>query len=534
MNTSEQLVFDAPGPGRWAVDLVHHPAGITNFVGAILPAATTDGFAVGYRRYGMPLAGVDQRVVNGYTYHRAIPIIEAKGRRPPPDWLVRLGPWLHPELRARRLAAVAAVEQRLWLDDLEKWQSKDRPRLREALISGPAELTDLSAGDLAEAIGWSVDLLGEAARHHFRHDGAYLAVMGLLLGREIEAGGDPAAVVNSLVVGTGATRSPDVFRAELADAAECRLFGSLDELRDHSPEARRALDRYLTEFGNRVVHRFDIDARTLVELPSLVLALAASPPDALDEPMAEPSGAADPELWSDAKAMVELRDDTAGYVQWALGMLRGVVREVGRRLVGSTAFRSPEDAFLFTPDEVRKLLLDHAPQLLVSTDQRRRVMERRQRLDAPLVLGDEPDPPSPDLLPTPQRQMTKGLIAYRALHFAPGPEPLRGHGIGDGPVTGRACVIGHDDDNLDRFTPGEILVIPMTTPAHNTIAALATAIVTDTGGLLSHAAIIAREFGIPAVTGTTTATRTIRTGDRLTVDPATSSVQLHETHELLH
>jgi pyruvate,water dikinase len=66
--------------------------------------------------------------------------------------------------------------------------------------------------------------------------------------------------------------------------------------------------------------------------------------------------------------------------------------------------------------------------------------------------------------------------------------------------------------------PGDILVAPITTPAWTPLFALATAIVTDVGGPLSHGSIVAREYGLPAVLGTGVATRRIQDGQTITVD----------------
>lgn len=533
MTTDTDITFVAPGPGRWALDLVHHPGGMTRFVAAVMPPALTAGFGEAYRRYGIPLAGVDQQLVNGFVYSRPVPLIEPRGKRQPPDLLLRLGPLLHPRLRARRQATAKAVEARLWLDDLETWSSQDRPPLRSALEeAGAADLASISNVALAELIERSAELIGETSRLHFVYDGAYLAVVGLLLGREIEAGNDAVAVVASLVDTTGATRAPDHNRAELAAAIGNHRFATLAELRSHSIEARDALDDFLAEFGNRVVHRFDIDSRTLAELPDLILALGAT--NAVDQsPRTVPAFSPyDRTLWNDAQAVLGLRDDTAGYVQWALGVARRAVLETGQRLTATGCFQSESDAFLFEPGELRGLLTNEDDGLSGVVEERREASQLRQTLNPPPVLGHEPPPPSPDLLPSPQRQMAKGLVVYAAMHFESGTRPLAGFGIGDTPVTGPAFVIGHDDEGLDAFTPGDILVIPMTTPAHNTIAALAAGIVTDAGGLLSHAAIIAREFAKPAVIGTTSATTTIATGDLITIDPGSGSVHLHIESEL--
>ena len=73
-------------------------------------------------------------------------------------------------------------------------------------------------------------------------------------------------------------------------------------------------------------------------------------------------------------------------------------------------------------------------------------------------------------------------------------------------------------NEIDKIVSGEILVCPVTSPSWGPVFGKIKAAVSDSGGMLSHAAIVAREYGMPAVVGTGTATRRIKTGDRLRVD----------------
>ena len=84
-------------------------------------------------------------------------------------------------------------------------------------------------------------------------------------------------------------------------------------------------------------------------------------------------------------------------------------------------------------------------------------------------------------------------------------------------MTGVARVV-RGPEEFGTLAPGEILIAPATTPAWTPLFHLASAIVTDVGGPLSHGSIVAREFRIPAVLGTTSATRRLRSGDVVTVD----------------
>jgi pyruvate,water dikinase len=81
-------------------------------------------------------------------------------------------------------------------------------------------------------------------------------------------------------------------------------------------------------------------------------------------------------------------------------------------------------------------------------------------------------------------------------------------------------------EDFDKMHPGSVLVAGTTTPAWTPLFAMASAIVTDIGGPLSHGSIVAREYGIPAVMGTGVATRRIKSGQMITVDGSAGTVTL--------
>jgi pyruvate,water dikinase len=93
-----------------------------------------------------------------------------------------------------------------------------------------------------------------------------------------------------------------------------------------------------------------------------------------------------------------------------------------------------------------------------------------------------------------------------------------------GRATGAVRVI-RGPHEFDDLQPGEILVAPLTAPAWTPLFTRAAAVVTDVGSAASHASIIAREYGIPAVVGCGDATARLRTGMRVTVDGSTGNVE---------
>ena len=103
-----------------------------------------------------------------------------------------------------------------------------------------------------------------------------------------------------------------------------------------------------------------------------------------------------------------------------------------------------------------------------------------------------------------------------------------GVSVGDGPVTGTARIIPSAEAGLARdLAPGDVLVAPFTDAPWTPLFVVAGAVVVETGGVLSHAATVAREFGIPAVVMVKDATRIIADGDEVTVDAAVGTVTIN-------
>jgi pyruvate,water dikinase len=101
-------------------------------------------------------------------------------------------------------------------------------------------------------------------------------------------------------------------------------------------------------------------------------------------------------------------------------------------------------------------------------------------------------------------------------------DQLRGTPASSGRVTGVARVMR--DPHAAHLAQGEILVAPSTDPGWTPLFLTAGGLVMETGGAMSHGAIVAREYGIPAVVGVAEATERIRTGQRITVDGGTGTV----------
>jgi len=185
----------------------------------------------------------------------------------------------------------------------------------------------------------------------------------------------------------------------------------------------------------------------------------------------------------------------------SLSTLQTIAREWGRRLEASGTIGSADDVYYLTYDEVRDWLLGELPD---PTHARDLVMRRRATY----------------------QEVNARWQAERA-GATDGAGELKGIATSPGAVMGRVRVI-RGEDQFDRLHEGEILVCRYTNPAWTPLFAVAAAVVTETGGTASHAAIVAREYGIPAVMAVSNATASLSDGDQALVDGTRGIVQLVE------
>jgi pyruvate,water dikinase len=214
-----------------------------------------------------------------------------------------------------------------------------------------------------------------------------------------------------------------------------------------------------------------------------------------------------------AQRSAPLREDSLADVGLGWPALRRIVREMGRRMVEANAIAEPDDVFWLKWEEVKEatsLLGAGQP----AEDYRSAIAERRETWQREHVVTP------PVVLPLKGGGRFLGLDLSNMMPARTGQKAgntMKGIGASPGKVTGPACVI-HGSEEFDQMKPGDILVAKITTPAWTPLFALASGIVTDVGGPLSHSSIVAREYGVPAVLGTGVATHRIRSGQHITVD----------------
>jgi pyruvate,water dikinase len=214
-----------------------------------------------------------------------------------------------------------------------------------------------------------------------------------------------------------------------------------------------------------------------------------------------------------AQRSAPLREDALADVGLGWPVLRRILREAGRRMVTAGAMAECDEVFWLKWEEVEAAarLLDAGQPL---ENYGRAIAERRE------TWQREREVTPPVALPVKGGARFFGLDVSRwmpARSSQAASNTIKGIGASPGRVTGPACVI-HGPEEFDRMKPGDILVANITTPAWTPLFAMASGIVTDVGGPLSHSSIVAREYGVPAVLGTGVATHRIRSGQHITVD----------------
>ena len=226
-----------------------------------------------------------------------------------------------------------------------------------------------------------------------------------------------------------------------------------------------------------------------------------------------------------AQKYAPLREDGLADVGLGWPLLRKLLQELGRRMSLARVIEKADDIFWLTEDEVERAAaaLDRAESLgsiSGQIEQRKAVWHAEQRVTPPPVL------------PRRAKWMWMSLEKWspaRADDASSG-NIIKGVGASPGQVTGSARVL-RGPEEFGRMKQSEVLVAAITTPAWTPLFALASGIVTDVGGPLSHSSIVAREYGIPAVLGTGVATQRIQSEKLIKVDGSAGVVTLLEQTE---
>tara|TARA_R110002096_G_scaffold22830_30_gene73241 strand:- start:836 stop:2482 length:1647 start_codon:yes stop_codon:yes gene_type:complete len=539
---SDRLEFEAPGPGSWSIDAAHFPRPVSRFQAEIHPDGINAGFLECARRYGLLINTLDYRFVNGFAYSTVVPAPDA-------------------EIPARFEAAEGVFRNRIWREDLAHWDRDVKPasiRIHQELLAvDPGVLSD---DDLMSYLVRCRDNLKRMVHQHHRFNLAAILPVGDFMAHVGAWTNQPIGAFLALTRGA-APESAGIFPEIDRLAAEIRnnqaarkILGSgtdgagiLAQLCNEAGALGDAAKAYLGVVGDRLLNSLDTGEPSAIEVPDVLVSRirlavdqAAHQDGVVSE--AEVSGlrakiptehrALFDELLGEVRLMSRLRDERGFYSDvWAGGVMRRALLAAGARLAAEGRINDAAHLVEADFDEIQALFSRTGGPGAADLAARARFRKTHRVENAPAELGDAASPPPPmDGLPPHVARVMMALgTAVGSLGAGPpidrDPAIVRGIGASPGTYSGVARVIDGPDD-LRRLRTGDVLVTAATSDSFNIVLPLLGAIVTNAGGLLSHAAIVGREYCIPSVVGTRNATALIADGTRVTVDGTTGEVRI--------
>ncbi len=555
--------WTAPGPGPWEAESAHFPRPIPRFGREKFVAGFMAGFAESTARYGLLLSHFEIGIVNDFWYQQPAAFGAPKGAKgPPPKPILWLLTRLHPKLRARIHDSGAAFAEKRWREDLARWDGEDKPNALAAhkrlLAIEPGSLDDQALGDHLAACETH---LGAMIQLHHRYTITSTIPTGDLLVHVSDWTGKPVGAILATLRGSTpmsngfssgelaalaqAIRADDAAKALLASRAEpLALLDGLRAADGATGEAARAL---LDLVWHRAVG-YQISERATGEMPELIVsAIRAATSEAgahataddsvakiaaLREEIPAAHRARFDELLAEARSINRLRDERGLYADcWAVGIARRGLLEAGRRLTERGRLGAKEHAVDLSLQELRWLLEGKGGPSAAEIASRAEWRVSKSVADVPAFLGGTPaGPPDPSLLPAKARRAARSVDAVLSNLFGETDrtstaEVVRGISVNEGVYEGTARLIT-DASEFGRLQQGDVLVTRATAPYFNVVLPLLGALVTDRGGQLCHAAIVAREYGIPGVVGTKEATTRIPDGARVRVDGRSGEVTI--------
>jgi rifampicin phosphotransferase len=548
-------------PGYWMREASHAPLPLSPFSAAALLDPLNSSIRLGAAELGWLVDGLEARMIGGWEYMRVVPL---GGREPPrlPGWLAPLMFRLVPALRRRIHDSVAAIQADVPISLVQRWWREWRPDFDARIQTlRDRRLAALSDGDLDAHMTEVRRLIVDGLKVHSRLHGALATVLGefAFICRDL-LGWDETDTF-SLLSGTSTTSTePARALSDVAAMASPQIRALLergvpaDQVLAADQEFAAAFTGYLRDYGCRALSlaTMEVAEPLLEERPDLVLALVRDHLDggfdprdlqkleqqrdaAADEARAKLSSG---DLRSfegaleRALAAYPVREDNTFFTfGMPVGLLHRAALELGRRLASRGQITAIQDIFFLLPYEACVQLADSRSAHDVVD---RRKGERAWALahPGPASYGRDPGPPPPLRgLPREARLANGAFLWYADRVFAMeaqgGSEEsiLTGIGASPGRYTGTVRVI-RSEAEFDRLRNGDVLVCPVTSPVWSVLFPSVGALVTDSGGVLSHPAIIAREFRVPAVVATHAGTTQLHDGQVVTVDGTIGTVEV--------
>lgn len=552
--TVEGREFRAPGPGSWELDAVHFGRPLTRWVTTAIAEPFARGFSNNTATYGLTLDRFQPAPQHGIWYHRAVPFGAPEDVELPPPTREQFEEIIASPAYAERLERGRRnFEKRHWREEIAHWDAVVKPRSIAAHLSLQHEdLVSMSDDELVSHLDRvKAQLEAMWTQHHDYSVTALLPVGDYLAHARAWTGLSFGELLRPLrgssPVSRGAARNELdqlVLAIHEAPHAAPDLDGDPSEALSAlvaAPEPVGSAARAWLETAGHRSLGYDVADPYALEMPGMMIralkarlhdaanageaarAVAAAERFVRDRVPAEHHAMFD-ELLAEARFINRLRDERGNYSDsWATGLARRALLEAGRRVAERGRIADAALVVEATHDEVIALLRGAGPSAAELEEHRRWRLARPA--DAfPAYLGKPPaGPPPADWLPEGSRRIARAVeAAIEALFGEPEgassqPKVLTGLSVSPGTHEGIARIV-KDGSEFGRLKQGDVLVARSTSATFNVVLPLLGAIVTDRGGQLCHAAIVAREAGIPAVVGTKLATTSIPDGARVRVN----------------
>jgi pyruvate,water dikinase len=565
--------------GFWERDASHSPRPWTPMLGSVFFDIRDAALREVFETFGLLVETLEFRQIGGWEYARLVPL-GGKDRAPPPSWLMPLVTRIVPVVRKRVRACVAAVRDDVAGAMIDRWYGEWQPDLvARAAALRSENVSVLEDEALTAHTGRALSLLHDGCRRHFLLQGAFGFPVAELVFILEELLGWLEGRTFRLLTGLSVVSTRPAYRlGQIARraAAHPRLrdllvtgVPQLDAVRAVAPEIADAVDAHIAEFGQRALS-FEIADPSIAELPASTLRLLVDFARRGYDPEGHTSAlaAARAEATAEARALLSHRpaavrerferalaraqraypvreDNEFSTFGVPMALLRRAVLEHGVRLVERNVLGRRDDVFWLTLPQASAALRTASPQAAPATapavraEVARSVARARgerawiEQHRAPATYGHRPaPPPALDALPAEARFALRAMMWTVESILAPGssnrvtsPRTVSGIPAVSGRYTGRVRIV-RDETQLGRIRPGDVLVCPVAAPVWSVVLPIIGALVTDSGGLLSHSAIIAREYRIPAVVATGSGTSTLRDDQVVTVDGTTGQIEV--------
>jgi phosphohistidine swiveling domain-containing protein len=557
--------FEPPSPGAWELESTHTQRPITHYLGAMFTEHMMRGFKFATANYGALLDHFEMALINQFVYMAPRAVGAPKSAKgPPPKLIFKLLTKLHPEIRKRLKRTREVFEGKLWREDVARWDAEIKPRIikRNAELAA-VEPTKLDTDALVQHLLDVEERVIDAIFHHHSYNLCALIAPGDLIAHVTQwTDLGPESLCGVLrgdsPVSAGATaeheRAVDAIKADPAAAKVLASSASpreiIDQLSAFPGDVGRFVKAYVDAVGLRIPSGYDVGDPTNHEQPEILVgALRSGPAPKLDpeavaaatkrvrDAVPEHHRAMFDELLAEARFVYRIRDER-GLLNDApaAGLARRALLAAGDRLVSAGKLEAADHAVDLTPKEVVALLRGQPGPAAAEVAGRVTYRLSHSTSEAPQTLGFPPSAPPPaDWLPPHGARMMRAIDAAVKAMFEVRKRKveeaslelkrLKGIAASPGTYEGIARVV-LGAAQFANVQQGDVLIARTTSPSYNVLLPLLGGIITDRGGLLSHAAIVAREYGLPAVVGTTDATVTIADGARVRIDGGTGVIQV--------